>query len=238
MNKQHKYKEALQNRSITPSEGSWEQLSEKMDAHENKGKGNYWLFLKYAAVILVLVSVGFYFFKPANEVIKTPIIVAPTLKEDIKNIPQINEEPEALVAESSKNTEVKKEQKQQPIIHPKINNIESEAIALNEPKEQAQPSNTINVEADKVETRTEEILIVEESLKYQDVDAEVEQLLNASKIKLTINRQISSKRVVSAHALLAEVEDDLDKDFKEKLFEKIVTTVKQPRKIVITDRGN
>jgi len=238
MNKQHKYKEALQNRNITPSEGSWEQLSEKMDAHENNGKGNYWLFLKYAAVIFVLVSVGFYFFKPANEVIKNPIIVAPTLKEDIKNIPQINEEPEVLVAESSKNTEVKKEQKQQPIMHPKINNIESEAIALNEPKEQAQPSNTINVEADKVETRTEEILIVEESLKYQDVDAEVEQLLNASKIKLTINRQISSKRIVSAHTLLAEVEDDLDKDFKEKLFEKIVTTVKQPRKIVITDRGN
>ena len=44
--------------------------------------------------------------------------------------------------------------------------------------------------------------------------------------------------MVSANALLAEVEDDLDKDFKEKLFKKIVNTVKTPRKVVITDRGN
>jgi len=238
MNKQHKYREELKNRSITPSEGSWEQLSNKMDAHENVKKGNNGLFLKYAAVFLVLISVGFYFLKPAKEIIKAPIIVAPTLKEDVKNIPQINEEPEVRVAESPKNKEVKEQSKQQSIIYPKINNIESEALALNEPKKQSPPSNTINVETDKVEMPTEEILIVEEHVEHQDVDAEVEQLLKTSKIKLTINRQISSKRVVSANALLAEVEDDLDKDFKEKLFKKIVNTVKTPRKVVITDRGN
>lgn len=238
MDKQHKYRNEIQNRGITPSEDSWNQLSEKLDAYENNGKGKYWMFLKYAAVILVLVSVGFYFFNPTKEVTNTPIIVAPTLKEDVKNIPQINEEPEVRVAESPKNKEVKEQQKKQPIIFPKINNIESEALALNEPKKQLPPPNTTNIETDKVEMLTEEILIVEESLTHQNIDAEVEQLLNASKIKLTINHQISAKRVVSAHALLAEVEDDLDKDFKEKLFEKIVTTVKQPRKVVITDRGN
>jgi len=238
MNKQHKYREELQNRSITPSDGSWEQLSEKMDAHESNEKEKYWIFLKYAAVILVLVSVGFYFFKPAKEVINAPIIVAPTLKEGIKNIPQINEESEVRVAESPKKKEVKEQPKQQPIIYPKINNIESEALVLNESKKQSPPLKTINVETDKVEMSTEEILVAEQPSKEEILNAEVEQLLNASKIKLTINGQISSKRVVSAHALLAEVEDDLDKDFKEKLFEKIVTTVKQPRKIVITDRGN
>ena len=238
MSNQHKYREALQNRNITPSEGSWEQLSEKMNAHESNEKEKYWMFLKYAAVILVMVSVGFYFFKPTKEVVNTPIIVAPTLKQDVKNIPQINEEPEVQVAESRKNKEVKEQSKKKSIIYSKINNIESEALALKETKEQSPPSNTINVETDKVEMSTEEILIVEEPLEHQDVDAEVEQLLNASKIKLTINGEISSKRVMSAHTLLAEVEDDLDKDFKEKLFEKILTTVKQPRKIVITDRGN
>lgn len=238
MNKQHKYREALQNRSVTPSEGSWEQLNEKMDAHENIGKGKYWIFLKYAAVILVLVSVGLYFFKPTKEIINTPIIVEPTLKEDVKIIPQINEESEVHVAESPKNTEIKEQKKQRPIVRHKINNIESEALVFNEPKEESPPSNTINIETEKVEMPTEGILIVEAAIEHQDVDAEVEQLLKASKIKLTVNRQISSKRVVSAHALLAEVEDDLEKDFKEKLFEKIVTTVKQPRKIVITDREN
>ena len=238
MNEQHKYRTELHNRSIKPSEGSWDQLSKKMDAHENVKKGNKGLFLKYAAVVLVLISVGFYFLKPTKEVINTPIIVAPTLKEDIKNIPKINEEPEVRVAESPKNKEVKEQSKKKSIIYPEINNIESEALALNETKEQSPPSNTINVETEMVGIPTEEILIVEQLSEEEILNAEVEQLLNASKIKLIINRQISSKRAVSAHALLAEVEDDLDKDFKDKLFEKIVTTLKQPRKVVITDRGN
>jgi len=238
MNKQQKYRTALQNRSIKPSEGSWDQLSKKMDAHENVKKGNKGLFLKYAAVILVLISIGFYFLKPVKDVVNEPIIVVPTVKEDIKKMPIINEETEVRVAESPKDKEVKEQPKQQPIVHPKNNNIQSEALALSKTKKQLPPLKIANIEAEMVEVPAKEILIVEASLKYQDVDAEVEQLLNTSKIKLIINRQISSKRAVSAHALLAEVEDDLDKDFKEKLFEKIVNTVKQPRKVVITDRGN
>lgn len=238
MSEQHKYRTGLQNRSIKPSEGSWDQLSKKMDAHENVKKGNKGLFLKYVAVLLVLISVGFYFLKPVKDVVNAPIIVAPTVKEDIIKMPKIKEDAEVRVAESPREKEVKEQPKLQPILHPKNNNIQSEALALIQVKEQAETSQTINIETELVEMPTEEILIVEESLKDQDVDAEVEQLLNASKIKLIINRQISSKRTVSAHALLAEVEDDLDKDFKEKLFEKIVNTVKQPRKVVITDRGN
>jgi len=238
MNEQHKYRKELQNRSMMPSEGSWDQLSEKMDAHENIRKGNNWTFLKYAAVILVLISVGFYFFKPTEEVINTPIIVTPSLKEDFKNIPEINKEPEVRVATAPINANKKEAPKSKTVIYTKNKNIESEALALGETKEQSQTSKTTNIGTTMVVMPTEENLVIEESIASQNIDAEVERLLNASKIKLTINGQISLKRVISANALLDEVEDDLDKDFKEKLFEKIVKTVKTPRKVVITDRGN
>jgi len=118
MNKQHKYREELQNRSMQPSEGSWDQLSKKMDTHENLQKGGYWMFLKYAAVILVLISVGFYFLKPTKEVINTPIIVTPSLKEDFKNIPEIR------VAAAPIKSNKKTPEKSKPVNFTKNKNIE------------------------------------------------------------------------------------------------------------------
>ena len=69
MKNQDKYREEIQSRSIQPSEGSWEQLSKKLDAHEKLRKTKKWSFLKYVAAILLVASVGFYFFQPKNEII-------------------------------------------------------------------------------------------------------------------------------------------------------------------------
>lgn len=239
---QHKLREELQKRSIAPSQNSWEQLSNQLDTHEQVQKGNKWMFFKYAAAILLLVSVGFYFFQPSKKVAEDPIIVEPTIKEDFNKIQKAKElivPPEIRVAETSTPKKETTAQKNQPIINqPKNNKIENEATALNTIETAVQTIKTTNIETAIVEMPTEEILVVEQPSEEEILNAEVEQLLKASKIKLTINRQISSKRTVSAHALLTDVEDDLDKDFKEKLIESIVTTFKKPRKVVITDRGN
>lgn len=241
MNKQDKYREALQNRSIQPSQSSWEQLSEKLNAHENTQKGNKWVFLKYAAVILILMSVGFYFLKPANKIVTNPVIVAPTIEEDIiktNKIPKLSVEPEIRVAETSPKLEDKTVQKKHLIITPENTQTANEAIALNKNEQQLQTPVNNNMETKIVEMPTEAILIVEQPSEEALLNAEVDQLLKASKIKLIENRQISNKSVVSADALLTEIEDDLDKDFKEKLIENIVNTIKKPRQVVITDRGN
>lgn len=239
---QHKLREELQKRSIAPSQNSWEQLSNQLDTHEKVQKGNKWGFLKYAAAILLLISVGFYFFQPSEKIIEDPIIVQPTIKEDFNKIKKAKElivKPEIRVAETSNNKKETTVQKNQPIINqPKTNKFENESTAFNNIETELQPSKTTNIETVIVEMPTEEILIVNQPSEEEILDAEVEQLLKASKIKLTVNRQMSSKRVVSANALLNDVEEDLDKDFKEKLIESIVTTLKKPRKVVITDRGN
>lgn len=239
---QHKLREELQKRSIAPSQNSWEQLSNQLDTHEKVQKGNKWGFLKYAAAILLLISVGFYFFQPSEKIIEDPIIVQPTIKEDFNKIKKAKElivKPEIRVAETSNNKKETTVQKNQPIINqPKTNKFENESTAFNNIETELQPSKTTNIETVIVEMPTEEILIVNQPSEEEILDAEVEQLLKASKIKLTVDRQMSSKRVVSANALLNDVEEDLDKDFKEKLIESIVTTLKKPRKVVITDRGN
>jgi len=71
----------------------------------------------------------------------------------------------------------------------------------------------------------------------QLIDEEVEQLLRKSKIKLLVNGQISSKKVVSSEDLLNSVEEDLYKDLKQKLIEKITTKLNNPKEVV-TSREN
>ena len=66
----------------------------------------------------------------------------------------------------------------------------------------------------------------------QLIDDEINQLLSRSKIKLIVNGEISSKKLVNANALLNSVEDDLDKDLKQKLLEKIVNTIKKDKEVV------
>ena len=66
----------------------------------------------------------------------------------------------------------------------------------------------------------------------QFIDDEVEELLNKSRIKLVINGEISSRKVVDANALLDAVEEDIYKDLKQKLIEKISNTLKNPKEVV------
>jgi hypothetical protein len=238
---QHKLREKLQKRSITPSENSWERLSEKLAEQESVQKGNKWGFLKYAAILLVLISVGMYFFKTKKQTIETPVIALPTIKNEFKNLPESKVEPEIILAE----TPVKKEeeiqqpiQKKKPTNYPKINTQKTDFIALNKTENDILISENTTKNNTEAEIQTKEILVVEQLSEEEILNNEVDQLLKNSTIKLRVNRELTSKRAVSAQVLLTEVEDDLDKDFKEKLVETIVNTLKAPRKVIITDRGN
>jgi hypothetical protein len=67
--KEVEYKKELQNRTIDPSPDSWERLNNKLTAHQNKQNTKKRSWLKYTAVIVVLVSVGIYFLRPDSHVI-------------------------------------------------------------------------------------------------------------------------------------------------------------------------
>jgi mannitol-specific phosphotransferase system IIBC component len=225
MNKQHKFRTKLQNRSIQPSEGSWEQLIKQLDAHENHQKRKKWDFIKYAAAILIIVSVGFYFFQPKTEIISEEKTENSVTKEQIESEPVMNSKNEILVADAEEITTPIKPKEVNKSIENKLKTIEPLIIAEDEIAENKSISNEIETKSTTNSVANSEV-----------TDTEIEQLLMNAKIK--VNHQNFTKKSVSAQALLLEVEDDLDKDFKEKLIENIVKTIKTPRTIVITDRGD
>ena len=63
------------------------------------------------------------------------------------------------------------------------------------------------------------------------IDEEIEELLHQAKVKLIVNGQIAPKKLVNNEALLNAVENDLDKDFKQKVIEKIVNTIKKDKEV-------
>lgn len=225
MKKQDKYREQLQQRSIQPSEAVWEQLSEQLDAYEHLQKREKWGVLKYVAIILVIVSAGFYFFQPETEIISEEKMENPSSKESIEKEPITHSKKEILIAdveEVSKPIQPKKQKTQQ-----EFKKIE-EVVVIE--KNVAENKN-ITIE---IETKT----TINTVANNEVTDTEIEQLLKNANIKVKETHQNLNQKSVSAQALLVEVEDDLNKDFKDKLLQTIVTTLKTPREITISDRGN
>jgi len=234
--KKHNYREALQNRTIKPSSGSWDKLNTKLNEDENKKTGRNWLFFKIASVILILISVGFYFFEEADDMINAPIIVSPTFKEKLNTAPENNDNNviQTEIAVTPERSTIKK----QPVYDPNKAVSNTVKVDFSEPMDIRSNSSNKVTELAVLDSVTEVILITEVLNSDEEfIDEEVEKLLNESKIKLIVNGQISSKKVVDANVLLNSVEEDLYKDLKQKLIEKIANKLKNPKE-VITSREN
>jgi len=228
---QNKYKEQIQNGSLSPSSDSWERLSKKLKVHENKQKNNKWHYIKYAVSILIIFSISLFFFKPKNDFSKIPV-----LKEQFQISPDLNIETETFIAEP---VEIS------PLIPPVEN--KPAAIKVTDHRVDEAVAQNTKIDIDKVISKTSE----DESLSNEKIenmsvltssisevtDAEIDQLLNSATINLSRNSQNSFKTGLSAIDLLGEIEDDLEKDTRRKLFEKIIITIKNPTEIEITDRS-
>ena len=236
MKQQHSYSEQIKQQAITPSGGSWEKLSKKLSANEHLQKSNKWVFIKYAATVLILFSVGFYFLQPNAKIIEGDLIVAPTLKEEFMKSPELNQTPERLIAipseilpiitthkTLSKVIEVGINKVDKVVVFQEIKNIKKQEIAVENNEKSREVTNEKNTLA--------------MALLNEVTDSEIEQLLNNATTNFKMNLQKLNKDVVSANTLLLEVEDDLNKDFKQKIFESIVKSLSN-LKDVVADNGN
>ena len=236
MKQQHKYRTQIKQRSITPSEEVWDKLSEKLSAQENLQKSKKWVLIKYAASILILISVGFYFFQPKNELIENEIIVTPTSEEQKIKLPVIDQVPEILITEPVEISPIISRPKIKPEISKVSNhNVEKAVVFQNTTRVQEIKISIENIDKSIVIEKENSTIVI--ASNGEAIDTEIEQLLNKANIKLKINRQNFDKNVVSANTLLLEVEDDLDKDFKQKLYESIVKSLTNLKEVV-ADNGN
>jgi hypothetical protein len=239
---EHKYRNELQHRTIEPSKDAWEKLAGRLTDFEKSKKQKKWTFLKYAASILILISVGIYFGQENEQTSEKEIVAEPVIKVQENKIQSIVEEPQNVIATSENEKSSVKSIQKKTIKNAIVNKQIHEAVALvNETNEaeKFQKSNSVtraqvqffgtdSLQQQKIEALVAKVQIIKME-KGEVSDFELDQLLEDAQKSLMAAQKVIHHKSFSGADLLAEAEYDLDKDLKERLFEAIVSTLKDTK---------
>lgn len=225
------FKDKLEKRTIAPSKGAWDKLSERLEAEEDtsNNKGLWWIGIA-ASVIGVLFAV----FQFSNNDIEVETVVdAPENIETIESKPAIEDfktATETTVAVENIEQEQKKLEKNSTTVVNKTK-LNSTKAPLQIAKEEVAPK--IKEEKDVLKTKQVEVLAFETE-KAQEVadaiyklsetksgvsDTSIDSLLKAAQRDILLSRMKNEDQVlVDATLLLQEVEFELDQSFRDKVF--------------------
>ncbi|PCH53960.1 MAG: hypothetical protein COC22_01220 [Flavobacteriaceae bacterium] len=239
-------KNKFQKRTIQPSEDSWAKLDSRLTAFERVKNKIKWIFLKYAASILIIFLVGFYFTQTTNHTAEKDVVVQPVIKvNELKIQPIIEESEKVLVASNPKEIlnkpiqkgkikkAINRKQGTEMAVLKTLNTKEIvNKIAISEAIVNTQISRVDSLEDQKIKELVAEMKSIKKE-KGEVTDLEIEQLLVTAQKSLFAGHKIEQNKKFNSANLLAEVEYDLDKDFKKRLFEAIVNTLKEPKNIFV-----
>ncbi len=234
-------KEKLEKRTLHPSINAWDKLDAKLESIETKKRNTlFWILGVAASIVGVLLIVPLFFNKDVEN-IKPIIVDTKTIeKKEIENSIINNEE---LIAEENLNdsSTFNKSRKDKNVIKKLQFFKESKEQFANTKSEQIYKK-TIKIES---LTEVDETLIKHEKLstnqlilgeqKINDLlveiknlntqnslvtDDEIDKLLNKAQKELLVNSLHRGKsNIVDANLLLQDVEVDLNRSFRNKVFE-------------------
>lgn len=226
--------EKLKSRAIEASAGSWEQLSQRLDASEgNKKRPLIWWIGIAATIIGGILIIGSYFSKPVGNdpgFVNVPIEQSENKVEEIQQKPsEVNKAEEIVYEEKEEviNTSAPEKSsgnsgvKQSTIKNSKatLAAIEKE-IEVQEPIQQTPEIKVADITkySQSIENAVAEV--VKQEKTFNITEAEVDALLAkaAAEISLNKNEKFTSENI-DAEALLMEVEYEMEESFREKVFE-------------------
>ena len=236
-------REKLEARELKPSADAWKKLESKLDAAKPKKKTLVWYYVAASFVgFLILASV---FFSRNDSKLNNQIVdenvELNNSKKDSEIIPN-NSETEKIVSEENnpekdettipKNETENPKQKsfqQKPIpqkksaIDKKIEKMEAIANVLEEQNQQSLKTTVRETkQEDKIfNNKVDEVVASVKKLQENKTEVtanDVEALLNNARREIQTQRILNSTKV-DATALLQDVEWDLDKSFRDKVFD-------------------
>ena len=232
----NKYREQIQNSVCTPSEVSWEKLDKKLTDHDSRKINNKGLFMKYAVSVLLIVFASSYFFQAENEIARDKIKVSPEVEKSSVKPPATNSKPDTYSTSPTENSSRIKMMETNSPANKTINYEVKERLAIKNEDSMEKDKNSQRVMPKYYATNpsNENSKITQQNVNTED---EVDALLKNAMLNIEKNDLYLNKSKISALDLLGEIEDDLEKDSRRKLFEKIIITIKNPTEIAITDRS-
>lgn len=226
-------KEKLDKRTITPSADAWSKLCARLDENSKTKNSKMFWWLSIAASVVGILLVVTQFFKTDEVVPKTPNnMVTPKVEkiESIDNVATENTvEPKEILKENTtvikpkNNVAVNKTEEDNKPLHttiavtaPKRDHLKKEQLAEEQPLKVLQKD--LSFEDQKIQNVVTQALNVKNS-NEEVTDAFIDSLLLEAQKEIHLYRMINEKTgVVDANVLLQDVEEELDRSFREKVF--------------------
>ncbi|WP_026753933.1 hypothetical protein [Sediminibacter sp. Hel_I_10] len=229
-------KKKMEERSIKPSEGSWEQLSEQMDANHSQKTKSRFMYLGIAASLVGVLLVSTLFFKNHEEHSIAPTIVDTESHQNpindensggIKNVQDLNvSEAIEKIVDVDNQPKVQSESTQKALNKNKTTIDNAQIASASSEKLKEDKKNAAVLLASTLTAEQAKVLeVVAEIKKLQDEgdvvsDKEIEDLLKKAEREILKQRLYNeTTRTVDANALLQDVEDELDQSFRSKVFD-------------------
>ena len=246
-------REKLQNREITPSAEAWAKLDRQLEpSRPRRGFRQYWWAVA-AAIVLIAVSVPQFF---RTEEATTEFAEEEVIQEQSSPIKKAEE---LLVNESQEESPKSIEQIAEATPEVERTNTESDPVERKTIKERTMPalaSAVVKKDIPAVKSEPEEKMIQSpqsfEDAKVDEVVAQVQQLnqdgeVSAEEVEallLKAQRDISNRKMlegkvveVDARALLMDVETEIERTFRDRVFEALGEGFEKVRTAVV-ERNN
>ncbi len=206
-------KNQMEQRTIEPSAKSWEELRSKLDKKDSKPVPVFWWTAIAASFVGGVLLVNLMLNNPSsnqnNAITEYQVEVVPE-PESLKTPSEPTQIQETVASEESS-----EEQKQ--VIEEVLQLALDKKLDLAEVN--TQENEAVQNEIVQIDVTENTIAEVVEQIKHTEItDAEVDTLLEAALAGLSENR-ISGNESISAVELLADVEEEVERSFRERVFE-------------------
>lgn len=245
------FRDKLNAREIQPSAQAWDRLDAMLSVAEEKKTRKPFGFLFIAAGILVLVTLGLFFFNQNDTVINTPntVVGTETKSDTLQNPTEIRTTP---IVESQKQNKAVAASDVQPTTNNNVtlSTVEGQQKSTNRQgvsiQNQSHKSNQIirdktieyQVSSDVALKELPKIMEPKEIVIRKEVKAKSDESLLADldhKVKESTNKTATVK--VDAKSLLSQVDGEVEYSFREKMLQKINKNY-QEVKVALANRNN
>ncbi|MBL7472458.1 hypothetical protein [Robertkochia sediminum] len=221
---------ALEHREIQPSENAWEKLQSQLDEQESGGSNSQKIWWFAAAVAGIILIVSGFLYTPDDRIDTFPIAEQEAAPEAL---PDKSSEviPERPVQEPQPEGEIALEVTDltKAVVATPRQNKNSPAIAPSDHSEMQKPE-TI-VEELHEESAQAVVAVADEVSPDEAYNKEVDALLEAAMREVGAG-DLQTQKKVDAAALLADVEEELDRNFKDKALDAIKKKIVKLRSAV------
>ncbi len=218
-------KEQLQNREIKPSESAWDRISRQLEVSKTpKSIRLQWYGIAAGFIAILFVSVIYFTRGEPSIVPETEITDVKKDAIPLNTLPEVSPEKMLPWDNETMDAEVQEEKSIPSISKKNTNKALKDALASSKAKEiemknVAIPFNTSEV---LIDTKIAEIVAQVEMLEKKNstvTDAEIDSLLRGAQRQILEDKIFRGDKSVDAMALLADVEDELDRSFRDQIFD-------------------